>query len=89
MNREELTRELEQSYYETIKSIKKYGGFYIGRYELTANGSKAGVPLANTTWYNLYKKCKELTVDENKGMARMIWRMPVGCNMFVAKKYRI
>ena len=33
MNREELTRELEQSYYETIKSIKKYGGFYVARYE--------------------------------------------------------
>ena len=30
---EMLAQELEQNYYEIIESIKKYGGFYIGRYE--------------------------------------------------------
>ena len=29
---EMLAQELEQNYYEIIESIKKYGGFYIGRY---------------------------------------------------------
>jgi len=88
-NLNDMATKLVEDYNKMADSIKKYGGFYIGRYELTANGSKAGAPLTNTNWYNLYKKCKELTVDENKGMARMIWRMPVGCNMFVAKKFRI
>ena len=30
---EMLAQELEENYYEIIASIKKYGGFYIGRYE--------------------------------------------------------
>ena len=45
-------------------SIKKYKGFYIGRYELTANGEKKGASLTNTNWYNLYKACQNVVQDE-------------------------
>ena len=39
-----------------IASIKKYGGFYIGRYELSKEGVQKNQPtLTNTNWYNLYK----------------------------------
>ena len=44
-------------------SIKKYKGFYIGRYELTANGEKKGASLTNTNWYNLYKACQNVVQD--------------------------
>ena len=28
-----LSQEMEENFYKMIESIKKYGGFYIGRYE--------------------------------------------------------
>lgn len=68
-----MATNLVSDYEKMADSIKKYGGFYIGRYELTANGSKVGAPLTNQTWYQLYKQCKNLTVDETKSMVRMIW----------------
>ena len=49
-------------------SIKKYKGFYIGRYELTGSvdspTEKAGASLTNTNWYNLYKACQNVVRDE-------------------------
>ena len=45
-------------YANMIASIQKYGGFYIGRYELSNEGVQKGKAiLTNTNWYNLYKKC--------------------------------
>ena len=38
---EMLVQELEQKYLEIIESIKKYGGFYIGRYETGGLSSTA------------------------------------------------
>lgn len=59
---EMLAQELEQNYYEMIESIKKYGGFYIGRYETgglngTAVVRKMDTNIASENWYTMYKKC--------------------------------
>lgn len=62
---EMLAQELEQNYYEIIESIKKYGGFYIGRYETgglngTAVVRKMDTNIASQNWYTMYKKCLTL-----------------------------
>lgn len=62
---EMLNQELEQNYYEIIESIKKYGGFYIGRYETgglngTAVVRKMDTNIFNYNWYTMYKKCLTL-----------------------------
>ena len=62
---EMLAQELEQNYYEIIESIKKYGGFYIGRYETgglngTAVVRKMDTNIASKNWYTMYKKCLTL-----------------------------
>ena len=62
---EMLAQELEQNYYEIIESIKKYGGFYIGRYENgglngTAVVRKMDTNISNQNWYTMYKKCLTL-----------------------------
>lgn len=77
-NREELVQELEQDYYETIKSIKKYGGFYIGRYEtgITDNQvvvRKMNENLANQNWADMYLKTKKLKGEKDDIVTSMIW----------------
>ena len=62
---EMLAQELEQNYYGIIESIKKYGGFYIGRYETgglngTAVVRKMDTNIADQNWYTMYKKCLTL-----------------------------
>lgn len=78
MNREELTRELEQSYYETIKSIKKYGGFYIGRYETAIANNKAVVKKMNEniskqSWAEMYKKIQKIRGENDNVITSLIW----------------
>ena len=71
-----------RSEYETmIGSIEKYHGFYIGRYELTEDGEKPGATLTETSWYQLYANCKNLSASD-KVMSRMIWgcQWDVTCN---------
>ena len=68
-----------------IESVSKYGGFYIGRYELSEAGvQKDKATLTNTNWYNLYKKCKELNASD-KVETRMIW----GCQWDVTMNWLI
>ena len=64
---EMLSQELEQNYYEILESIKKYGGFYIGRYETGGLGSswtavvrKMNTNINNQNWYTMYIKCLTL-----------------------------
>ena len=62
---EMLVQELEQNYYEIIKSIKKYGGFYIGRYETggfneTVVVRKMDNNISSKSWYIMYKNCLTL-----------------------------
>lgn len=72
-----MAQSLVDDYEEMIKSVEKYGGFYIGRYELSGTienpieqGDKE--PITNQCWYNLYKACKKFTIN-GVVESRMIW----------------
>ena len=76
--REELNTELEQNYYNTIKSIQTYGGFYIGRYETGMEGNKAVIRkmnenIAKQSWAEMYQKTQEIKGDKNNVTTSMIW----------------
>lgn len=73
-----LSRELEELFYETIKSIKKYGGFYIGRYETGGLSGEAVVrkmetDLGSNTWYSMYEKAQKLSGNNENVKTSMIW----------------
>ena len=85
--KEELSQLFVDEYKEMIESIKKCGGFYIGRYELSEAGVQKNQPtLVKTNWYNLYKKCKSLNASD-KVKTGMIWgcQWDVTCD-FIANK---
>ena len=70
-----MAETMVSEYEEMIASLEKYKGFYIGRYELTANGEKTGATQTcenGVNWYTLYKNCKTLAVG-SKVKTRMIW----------------
>ena len=67
-----MAETLVKDYDDMTKSLETYKGFYIGRYELTANGEKQGTPLTNINWYNSYAKCKGLAKND-KVETRMIY----------------
>ena len=86
-SKEKMAEAFVADYNEMIASISKYGGFYIGRYELSEAGvQKDKETLTKTNWYNLYKKCKELNAS-NKVETRMIWgcQWDVTCNFITNK----
>ena len=69
-NAEELAKVFVKDYKAMSDSIKKYKGFYIGRYELTGTvdaptEKKGSVLSAKKTgnWYYLYKACKGFTKE--------------------------
>ena len=71
--------QLQNEFNEMIKSVKTYGGFYIGRYETgnLSNSTKAVVQknnsdINNQTWYTMYKMCKTIKANENV-YTGMIW----------------
>ena len=83
--KEQLAQLFVDEYKAMIESVSKYGGFYIGRYELSESGVKKDQPtLTNTNWYNLYKKCTELNASD-KVETRMIW----GCQWDVTMNWLI
>lgn len=60
------------------KSVAKYGGFYVSRYELSDNGSsKKNQTIVTSSsssekkWYDLYKECKKYNTGDLKSV--MIW----------------
>ena len=67
-----MAETMKSDYEEMIASLEKYKGFYIGRYELTANGEKTGATQTDVNWYTLYKNCTTLAVG-TKVKTRMIW----------------
>ena len=67
-----MAETMKNDYEEMIASLEKYKGFYIGRYELTANGEKTGATQTSVDWYTLYKNCTTLAVG-SKVKTRMIW----------------
>ena len=75
----EFLMQLEKEFDDMIESIKKYGGFYIGRYE-TGNLSqevavvkKGNTDISNQTWYSMYEKCKKLKGNISTIETSMIW----------------
>ena len=86
-SKEKMAEAFVADYKKMIESIKTYGGFYIGRYELSEAGvQKDKATLTNTNWYNLYKQCTELQASD-KVKTQMIWgcQWDVACN-FIANK---
>ena len=85
-----MAETLVKDYDNMIKSLETYKGFYIGRYELTADGEKPGASLTNTNWYNLYAKCKTLAKN-NKVSTRMIYGLQwdATCKWLESKEYNI
>ena len=60
---------LIEEYINAYESIKTYGGFYIGRYELTGSIDnptvrKDGEVIGFQSWYNLYKACSKVAESE-------------------------
>ena len=80
-----LSQEMEENFYEMIESVKKYGGYYIGRYETGDLGEEEAVvrkmntELGGTinnitiTWYVMYEKCKNLEGEKENVETGMIW----------------
>lgn len=77
--RNEIDKELTTNFEKTIASIKKYGGFYIGRYETgnlgqaTAKVVKSNSDIHSQTWYTMYRKCKELKGSNENVITSMIY----------------
>ena len=68
-----MAETMKSDYEEMIESLEKYKGFYIGRYELTANGEKKGATQTDVNWYTLYANCKKWAKAGSKVKTRMIW----------------
>ena len=84
---EKMAEAFVANYNEMINSIQKYGGFYIGRYELSSEGVKKDKQtLTNKNWYNLYAICKDLNASD-KVETQMVWgcQWDMACN-FIASK---
>ena len=84
-----MAETMVSEYDEMIRSIEKYKGFYIGRYELTANGEKTGAT-QNKNWYTLYKNCTTLATG-SKVKTRMIWGLQwdATCNWLASSGFSI
>ena len=80
---EQFGEKMQEDYNLMIESVKKYGGFYIGRYETSVNGetvastrgTDATRPMASVKWYELYKKQKAYSSDNslNSVQSSMVW----------------
>ena len=75
----EFLNQLEKEFNNMIASVEKYGGFYIGRYETgninqdTPVIQKGNTNIGNQTWYNMYKRCKNLKGANTNVETGMIW----------------
>ncbi len=89
-----MAETMVSEYEEMIASLEKYKGFYIGRYELTANGEKTGATQTcgknGVNWYTLYKNCTTLAVG-SKVKTRMIWGLQwdATCKWLATSKFDI
>ncbi len=85
-----MAETMVSEYEEMIASLEKYKGFYIGRYELTANGEKTGATQTDVDWYTLYKNCTTLA-SGSKVKTRMIWGLQwdATCKWLAASKFDI
>ena len=88
---ETFKKQLNEDYIEMAKSVAKYGGFYIARYEAGVNGSSKKnqnvLTAANSSrtnyiegnsWYGLYNILRnETEVNTNVVKSHMVWRKSV------------
>ena len=71
ITRDKLLYELQEQLEETIKSIEKYGGFWIGRYETGDLSTKKPVvqrmntDIASQTWYTAYTNLQLIGANNN------------------------
>ncbi len=85
-----MAETMVSDYEEMIASLEKYKGFYIGRYELTANGEKTGATQTDVNWYTSYKNCTTLA-SGSKVKTRMIWGLQwdATCNWLAGSGFNI
>ena len=90
--KKQLAQLFVDEYKEMIESVSKYGGFYIGRYELSGTVAepieRPGETLTMVNWYNLYNACRNSKLQaSDKVKTQMIWgcQWDVACN-FIANK---
>ena len=85
--KEQLAQLFADEYKAMIESVSKYGGFYIGRYELSEAGvQKDKATLTSTNWYNLYNVCRNSKLQaSDKVKTQMIW----GCQWDVTMNWLI
>ena len=75
----EFLNQLEKEFNNMIASVEKYGGFYIGRYETgninqdTPVVQKGNTNISSQTWYNMYKRCKNIRGANTNVVTGMIW----------------
>ena len=85
--KEQLAQLFVDEYKAMIESVSKYGGFYIGRYELSEAGvQKDKATLTGANWYNLYNACRNSKLQaSDKVKTQMIW----GCQWDVTMNWLI
>ena len=85
--KEQLAQLFVDEYKAMIESVSKYGGFYIGRYELSDAGvQKDKATLTGMNWYNLYNACRNSKLQaSDKVKTQMIW----GCQWDVTMNWLI
>ena len=76
-NAQAMADAMVAEYNATYASIQKYGGFYIGRYELTGSVDiptveRGGTVITSQNWYNLKKACTNL-VSSSYAQSTMIY----------------
>ena len=79
---EEFKEQLQKEFNEMIESVKKYGGFYIGRYETgnfkdgeitTAVIKKGRTDINGVDWYYAYLSCNKIAENKFGLESHMVW----------------
>ena len=76
VNGEDFKKQIQKEFNSMVASVSKYGGFYVGRYEISLEENKAQSkqdkdPVTNITWYDAYKISK--TYSQTGIVSEMIW----------------
>lgn len=68
---------IQTDFNNMINKVKQYGGFYVGRYEITGTATvpteKSGIPITGNSWYDSYNTCKNVTNGNTNVITQMIW----------------
>ena len=80
----------QESFNKMVASVSKYGGFYVGRYETSLNGSvaqsKSGeTPMGSVNWYRAYEN--SLTYSNNNTNLGVTSEMIWGCQWDAMLKF--